>query len=260
MNDTVIIQRDGAIATLSFNRPAQLNALNDAMMFALRDSLLAVEADANIRVVVLRGEGKAFMAGGDVAMFHARRDQSREEMLALGKVFHESIAILRRMGKPVLASVQGACAGGGLAVMLACDLAIAADNSQYTLAYARIGATPDGGSTHTLSRIVGLRKTMELALLPDTFGAAEAARLGLVNWVVAEADLAARTQEIAERLAAGPTQVFARTKALIQAAADRPLGAQLDAEAEAFSSNAMEAEFKEGVAAFVEKRKPNFHP
>jgi 2-(1,2-epoxy-1,2-dihydrophenyl)acetyl-CoA isomerase len=258
MNDTVLIQRAGAIATLSFNRPAQLNALNDAMMFALRDALLEVEADANIRVVVLKGEGKAFMAGGDVAMFHERRDQSREEMLALGTVFHESIAILRRMGKPVLASVQGACAGGGLAVMLACDLAVAAESSQYTLAYARIGATPDGGSTHTLSRIVGLRKAMELALLPDTFGAVEAARLGLVNWVVPDADLAAKTHAIAERLAAGPAETFARTKALLQAAADRTLGEQLAAEAEAFSTNAMGWEFKEGVAAFVEKRKPNF--
>jgi 2-(1,2-epoxy-1,2-dihydrophenyl)acetyl-CoA isomerase len=258
MNDTVLSTHNGAIATLSFNRPAQLNALNDAMMFGLRDALLAVEADANIRVVVLKGEGKAFMAGGDVAMFHARRDQSREDMLALGKVFHESIAILRRMGKPVLASVQGACAGGGLAVMLACDLAVAAESSQYTLAYARIGATPDGGSTHTLSRIVGLRKAMELALLPDTFGAAEAARLGLVNWVVADAELAAQTQSIAERLAAGPKETFARTKALLQSAGDRTLEDQLAAEAEAFATNAMGVEFKEGVAAFVEKRKPRF--
>lgn len=257
-NDTVLLSIEGAIATVTLNRPAQLNALNDAMMYGLRDVLSRVERDANIRVVILNGAGKAFMAGGDVAMFHARKDEVSSQFHELGGVFHDSIKTLRRMGKPVLASVQGACAGGGLSVMLACDLAIAADTSQFTLAYARIGTSPDGGSTHFLPRIVGARKALELALLPDAFGAEKALELGLVNWVVAEKALGAETQKIAERLAQGPSRAFAHTKALINATFDRPMDAQLDAEVSAFADCASGHDFKEGVTAFVEKRKPGY--
>jgi len=258
MNDTVLLSIDGAIATVTLNRPAQLNALNDAMMFDLRDVLARMEQDANIRVVILNGAGKAFMAGGDVAMFHAKKDEVSSLFHELGGTFHESIKTLRSMGKPVIASVQGACAGGGLSVMLACDLAIAADTSQFTLAYARIGTSPDGGSTHFLPRIVGSRKAMELALLTDAFGAAKALELGLVNWVVPEATLEAETLKIAQRLAAGPSHAFANTKALINATFDRTMDAQLDAEVKAFADCASGHDFKEGVTAFVEKRKPQF--
>lgn len=258
MNSTVLLSVDGAIATVTLNRPAQLNALNDAMMFGLRDVLMQVEQDANIRVVVLKGAGKAFMAGGDVAMFHAKKDEVSSLFHELGGTFHDSIKALRRMRKPVLASVQGACAGGGLSVMLACDLAIAADTGQFTLAYARIGTSPDGGSTHFLPRIVGSRKALELALLPDTFSSQKALELGLVNWVVPEAALNAETSRIAERLASGPTCAFAHTKALINATFDRTMEVQLEAEVHAFADCASGHDFKEGVTAFVEKRKPQF--
>lgn len=258
MNDTVLLSIAGPIATVTLNRPAQLNALNDAMMFGLRDVLARVEQDANIRVVILKGAGKAFMAGGDVAMFHAKKDEVSSLFHELGGTFHDSIKTLRRMGKPVIASVHGACAGGGLSVMLACDLAIASDSSQFTLAYARIGTSPDGGSTHFLPRIVGSRKAMELALLTDAFGAAKALELGLVNWVVPEGTLEAETLKLAHRLAAGPSHAFANTKALINATFDRPMDAQLDAEVRAFADCASGYDFKEGVAAFVEKRKPQF--
>lgn len=258
MNQTVLLSIDGPVATVTLNRPAQLNALNDAMMLGLRDVLGEVERDANIRVVILTGAGKAFMAGGDVAMFHAKKDEVAALFHELGGTFHESIRTLRRMGKPVIASVQGACAGGGLSVMLACDLAIAADTCQFTLAYARIGASPDGGSTHFLPRIVGTRKALELALLPDGFGADQALALGLVNRVVPEAVLEAETRKIADRLAVGPSRAFAHTKALINATFDRPLDAQLAAEVTAFADCASGHDFKEGVTAFVEKRKPQF--
>jgi 2-(1,2-epoxy-1,2-dihydrophenyl)acetyl-CoA isomerase len=258
MNEPVLLSIDDAIATVTLNRPAQLNALNDAMMFGLRDTLARVEQDANIRVVILNGAGKAFMAGGDVAMFHARKDEVSSLFHELGGAFHESIKTLRCMGKPVIASVQGACAGGGLSVMLACDLAIAADTSQFTLAYARIGVSPDGGSTHFLPRIVGTRKALELALLTEAFGAAKALELGLVNSVVPEAHLATETRKLAERLAVGPSRAFAHTKALINASFDRPMDAQLDAEVKAFADCATGHDFKEGVTAFVEKRKPQF--
>jgi 2-(1,2-epoxy-1,2-dihydrophenyl)acetyl-CoA isomerase len=176
----------------------------------------------------------------------------------LGQAFHASIHNLRAMPKPVLASVHGAVAGGGLSVMLACDVAIAADDTQFTLAYSNIGTSPDGGSTWFLPRVVGMRKALELAFLPDMFPAEEARSLGLVNWVVPAADLAARTAALAERLSHGPTRAFGRTKALMNSTWEQPMAAQLDDELKAFAACAAESDFKEGIAAFVEKRKPRF--
>lgn len=259
MNDTVLLKKTGSIATVTLNRPAQMNALNDAMMLGLRDVLSEVAEDANIRVVVMRGAGKAFMAGGDVAMFHAKKEEVAALFHELGGVFHESIKLLRSMPKPVIACVHGPCAGGGLSVMLACDLAIAADTAQFTLAYSRIGTSPDGGSTVFLPRIVGTRKTLELALLPDVFSAQEAKALGIVNWVVPDDQLDVETAKLAARLAAGPTRAFAHTKALVNATFERPMAEQLDAEVRAFADCASGHDFKEGVTAFVEKRKPDFN-
>ncbi len=258
MNDTVLLEKRDAIAFITFNRPERLNALNDAMMAGLHDALKQTENDEAIRAVVLRGAGSAFMAGGDVAMFHANKDKLASEFLELGNLFHESIKIMRRMPKPIVASVHGACAGGGLSVMLACDIAIAAENAQFTLAYARIGASPDGGSTYFLPRIVGTRKALELALLPEPFDARTAHALGLVNFIVADTLLDAEIKRIAARLAAGPTAAFARTKALINSAFDSTLEQQLDLEIKSFAECATGNDFKEGVTAFVEKRKPVF--
>ena len=258
MNDTVLLTTRDAVAYLTLNRPAQLNALNRDMMIGLRDTLGKIESAPDIRAVVVRGAGKAFMAGGDVAMFHANKDAVAGMFHELGGAFHDSIRILRRMPKPVLASVHGACAGGGLSVMLGCDIAVAADTAQFTLAYSRIGTSPDGGSTHFLPRIVGTRKALELAFLPDVFDAATALALGLVNWVVPADRLEAETDRIAARLAAGPTRAFAHTKRLMNESFDHPMDAQLDREVKAFADCASGHDFKEGVTAFVEKRKPEF--
>jgi 2-(1,2-epoxy-1,2-dihydrophenyl)acetyl-CoA isomerase len=154
--------------------------------------------------------------------------------------------------------VRGAAAGFGLSLMMACDLAIAADNAYFTLAYTLIGASPDGGSTFSLPRIVGQKKAMEIALLGDRFDASTAERLGIVNRVVPAAALEEETARLAARLASGPTAVYARTKTLLQASLNASLPAQLQAEAEAFAASAAEPDFREGLAAFIEKRKPQF--
>ena len=258
MTSTVLVERHGAAAILTLNRPEKYNALDDAMMRDLDAATREVAEDAAVRAVMLRGAGKAFMSGGDVAMFHARLQSIAEQFASMGQVFHASVKRLRTMPKPVLACVQGVAAGGGLSVMLACDLAIAARSSSYSLAYANIGTSPDGGSSVVLPRIVGMRKAFELAFLPDRIDSATALALGLVNWVVEDADLEARALEILQRLAHGPTFAFARTKEIFNSTWENPMNAQLDAELAAFARCTRTHDFAEGTTAFVEKRKPDF--
>ena len=257
LNKAVIYEENGAIATITLNRPLQLNAMDNNMMLALREALNRAQADV-IRVVIICGAGKAFMAGGDVATFAKRADKLSALLPNMIGLFHESISLIRSLDKPVIASVHGACAGGGLSLMLACDFAIAAQSSKFTMAYANIGTSPDGGGTFFLPRLVGARRAMELMLLADKFDADAAQRLGIVNTVVADDALAAHTAALATRLSLGPTRAYANTKTLIDASFERDLASQLNAEMLAFVDCAKGADFKEGVQAFVEKRKPTF--
>ena len=252
----------GGVCTITMNRPKALNALNGELARALRDAVFAAEQNKDVRCVVLKG-GEHFMAGGDLKWFHeslAKHPLAEIKVTFEGFIqeVHTMIVSIRRMPKPVIASVSGAAAGFGLSLALACDLTIAADTSYYTLAYAAIGVTPDGGSTYALARLVGLKKAAEIAMLADRFDAATAERLGLINKVVPAASLDAETQKLAQRLAAGPTAVYGRTKALLQRSLDNPLESQLQREAEAFAQSATEPDFAEGIRAFIEKRKPNY--
>jgi len=258
----VLVAREGGVATLTLNRPQALNALDHALTLALRESVLAAEHDPAVRCLVLRG-GEHFMAGGDLKWFSTlvegrSSEQNRVQFEALIHEVHTVILALRRMPKPVLASVRGAVAGFGMSLMMACDLALAADSAYFTLAYTLIGASPDGGSTFSLPRIVGQKKAMEIALLGERFDAATAERLGLVNRVVPVGSLEIETTKLAARLAAGPTAVYARTKALLNGSLNASLESQLQREAEAFAQSASEPDFREGLAAFIGKRKPRF--
>ncbi len=262
MNDSVLLDVSEGIATLTLNRPKALNALNDDMIEALLDVLPRVEADPGARCLVVRGAGDHFMAGGDLKQFQCRLteqpDSRRRHFQEMIHHLHPAIVTLRRMPKPVIASVRGAAAGFGLSLMMATDLAIAADDAYFTLAYCLIGTSPDGGSSYHLPRIVGVRKAMEIALLGERFDAAEAERLGLVNWVVPAADLEAETAKLAGRLAAGPARALANTKRLLEKSFESALEDQLGAEAEGFADCAASADFAEGVTAFIEKRPAKF--
>lgn len=258
MSDKLRTIVDGAVATIVFDRPQVRNALDDEMILAFRASCERVAAEDAVRCVVLRGEGAAFLAGGDVAMFRSRLDELPALSLSLARELHGGILALRRMPKPAIASVHGAVAGAGVSIMAACDLAIAADDARFTAAYSAIGTSPDGGASAFLSRCLGPRRALEFLLLSEPVDAARALAMGLVNRVVPAGDLAAHTKALAARLAAGPTRAYAETKRLVDAAAEASLEAQLEAEAQAFSRCAASADMREGVSAFVEKRRPDF--
>ncbi len=259
MSDSLLYAVSDGVATITFNRPAVMNALDADMIRAFRVVSERAGNDTAAKVVVLRGAGPAFVAGGDVAAFH--RDLAKMPALvpALAGELHGGVLALRRAPKPVLAAVHGAVAGAGLSIMLGCDLVLAAAGTQFSMAYSRIGTSPDGGATWFLPRLAGYQRAMELLLLADTVDADAMHRLGVVNRVVAADQLAAETAALAQRLAAGPARAYAETKALVNRSLHGGLDAQLEAEALAFARCTASADFAEGVTAFVEKRKAAFN-
>lgn len=258
----VIVERAGGIVTLTLNRPQARNALSDEMVRSLDEAFTAGEREAAVRAYVIRGAGEHFMAGGDVKKFYANRSKPAEQRRADSErgvhQLHLVIYKMRRAPQPIVASVRGAVAGFGVSLMLACDLAIAAEDAFFTLAYCHIGLSPDGSSTWSLPRIVGTRKAMELALLGERFQAGEALRLGLVNRVVPVAALGDETAKLASRLASGPGRAYAHTKRLIDASLGNSLETQLQMEGVALADCMASDDLNEGAAAFVEKRAPRF--
>lgn len=258
MSPSIRLAVDASVATITFDRPQVMNAMDGEMMIQLRAAAELVERDPVVRAVVLRGEGDAFLAGGDVALFAQRLPELPELIVRWGRELHFAVQSLRRMDKPVLASVHGAVAGAGFSILCCADLAIAADTTRFSLAYTNIGTSPDGGSSFFLPRLVGYKKAMELTLLPDLFDAPTAQRLGLVNWVVPAAQLADETARLTQRLAHGPTRAYGEAKRLMNQSLGRAMETQMEEELFAFARCARTRDLAEGVTAFVEKRKPVF--
>ena len=254
----VLYAVDGAVATITMNRPAQLNALNRDLAFALRDAVKRAAEDETIRAVRIQGEGRAFMAGGDVGMFAENFDAAPETIGHLIEAFHGIVTTIRTMPKPVIAVLQGAVAGGGLGLALACDVAIAADNVVMISAYTKLGTSPDGGTTWSVTQALGARRAIEFIMLNDPLDAKGALALGFVNRVVPLADLETESMAYALRFVAGSKGANAAVKRLVHAAAEGQFASQLALERASFIERAGTADFQEGVTAFIEKRPTRF--
>jgi 2-(1,2-epoxy-1,2-dihydrophenyl)acetyl-CoA isomerase len=254
----VLLEIADGIADIRFNRPDVLNAIDVATARAFRDTVIAASADASVRVMVLSGAGRAFVAGGDLGYFRKAGAGAPEAAGVLIEPIHDAVERLRSAAQPVLASLHGAVAGAGMSLAMAADLAIAADDVIFNLAYVKVAATPDCSASWSLPRLVGMRKALEIALLADNLGAAEAQRLGLVNWVVPAGDLATATRKIAQRLAASAPLAVQGIKRLLSTSLSRTLKEQLDAERDSFMRLAGSDDFHEALAAFFDKRRPEF--
>lgn len=263
MANTVLLDVSNRVATVTLNRPAQLNAFSLEMMQDLLLTVRELRERKDVEVVVITGAGDHFMAGGDLKDFATQFHLTPQARLVTFRAMIEenvnaSVEILQSLSQPVIAKVRGACAGFGMSLMLGCDLALAADSAKFTTAYSSIGLPADGGMSFFLPRVVGHRKAMELLLLAERFDAAEALRLGLVNRVVPGADLDAETDKLVTRLQSGPRQAYGEIKHLLAASFDVKIESQLQSEAEAFARCSATGDFVEGINAFIEKRPPGF--
>jgi 2-(1,2-epoxy-1,2-dihydrophenyl)acetyl-CoA isomerase len=246
--------RDGAVLTITLNRPDVLNALNkathDALAAALKDA-----RDPEVRAVVLTGAGRGFCVGQDLTEFGEAPGDIADRLRGS---YHPNVLAVRALEKPVIASVNGPAAGAGLSFAAACDLRIAADSATFVPAFINIGLVPDSGGTFFIARLLGPARAFEWMTSGRRLTAAEAQAWGLVSEVVDADRLADRTAELAATLAAMPTRAIGMTKRLFDAAPNNTLEEQLELEAQLQPAATQTEDFREGVAAFLEKREPDF--
>ena len=251
----LLLERQGAIATLRLNRPDALNAINVPMAQALLAAVQTIGADPSVRAVVITGNGKGFMAGGDLATLRADPVQGAADLL---EPLNAAVALLGQINAPVIAQVHGVAAGAGLSLMLQADFVLAAEGTRLNLAYINLGTSCDVGASWALPRLVGQRRALEIALLGESFSASDAERMGLIYRVLPAAELDAAVLQLAQRLAAGPTVAYGHMRRLMRSSFDNDLPTQLAAEAAAFAQCAQTTDLTEGIEAFFAKRPAAF--
>ena len=249
---------DGGVATITLQRPDALNAMSPSMARELHDAVLRIDADVEVRAVVLTGAGKAFCAGGDLGEFVAAGTGARTLILQMTGDLHLALSRLARNRAPVIAAVNGTAAGAGFSLVMAADLAIADEKAVFTMAYTNAGLSPDGSSTYYMPRKIGDRRTRELMLTNRLLKANEALDWGVVNQVVAAGEAVSAAQKLAASMATGPTQAFAQVKQLLDTTFNESLESQMELEARAIATQVISTDGQEGMAAFAEKRKPEF--
>ena len=251
--DTVTLARADGVATLTLNRPESFNALDLTLGRDLFGAVLEVDDDDSVRAIVVTGAGKAFCAGGDVKAFVDNLSRIGAHIKELTTYLHGAVSRLARSEKPVIMAINGVAAGGGMSFALAGDLVLAAESARFTMAYSRIGATPDGSSSYSLPRLVGLRRAMELYFTNRVLTAREAYEWGLVTRVVPDAELATAAHALARELAQGPTRAFGGAKRLFHQSTWESLETQMELEAQAIAASGRTEDFRAGVTAFAAK-------
>jgi len=260
-NEHLLAERRDGVLSLTLNQPDKLNALSDQMIAGLLDELGRAAHDAEVRCVVVSGAGRGFCSGGDVSRMRERNEGDGpgltvEQRMASLRRAEEVSLMLHELPKPTIAAINGAAAGAGLSVALACDLRIAADSARLVTAFARVGFSGDFGGTWLMTRLVGPARAKEFYFLADPIDANQALALGLVNRVVPAASLMVEAAVLANRLASGPAIAYGYMKANINAALTADLRTLLDREAVGQTLTGRTEDHREAVKAFLEKRQP----
>jgi 2-(1,2-epoxy-1,2-dihydrophenyl)acetyl-CoA isomerase len=254
----ITFEKQAAIARITLNRPDAANGLDSLMASELKQAAQQCDGDPELKVVILTAHGRFFCAGGDLKEMLSHGDEIGAAAQALSDDFHAAISMLSRMQATLIIAVNGIAAGGGFSLALIGDLVLAAESASFTMAYTRAGLCPDGASSHFLPRLVGLRKAQELMLCNPTLDAREACALGLITRVVADQDLAAETERLANELANGARLSAAYARKLLLASPANDLEAQMALEGQLLAQCAASPDGREGIQAFVDKRKPDF--
>lgn len=258
MSSQMLTERRGAALILTLSEPATRNALSPQACAAGIEAVGGAEADPEIRAIVLRGEGAHFCSGGNVQRLAGVREGEPAAQAQSMERFHGLIEALRTCPKPVIAAVEGFAAGGGAALALACDLIVAAEDARFILSYGKIGLSPDGGSSYHLGRLLPRGQALKMLWLPEVMSAREWQQQGLVQMLSDSGRALDQALALAERLAAMAPNALASAKELVNAAPDRELREQLDAERDHFVRNLFHRNAGEGLQAFIGKRPPRF--
>ncbi|MGH8013961.1 MAG: enoyl-CoA hydratase/isomerase family protein [Candidatus Binataceae bacterium] len=258
MSDLIFEKRDH-VAYLTLNRPDAANALNAGLVREINDAVRQCEIDADVRAVLLTGAGKMFCGGGDLKAFASQPPSELPGYLKeVTHYLHGAIAHFARMRAPVIVAVNGNAGGGGMSLACAGDIVLAGESSRFTLAYTRVGLTLDGSSSYFLPRVIGLRRTMELALTSRTLSAQEAQSVGLITRVVADAALLAEADKVAKELASGATLAYGGVKRLMAMTSNNTLEQQMELESTIIAEMGGTRDGQEGISAFLAKRAPKF--
>ncbi len=256
MSDTIYTHIENGVATLTLNRPKVFNSFNREMAFALQSALDEAAANTEVRAIVITGEGKAFCAGQDLAEVSGPENPGFQSILA--DHYNPIVRRIRDIEKPVIAAVNGVAAGAGANIALCCDIVIAAESAAFIQAFSKIGLIPDSGGTYFLPRLIGFQKASALMMLGEKVSAKDAERLGMIYQVVSDDEFSTAIKNTAEHVAQMPTFGLAMTKKALNSAMNNTFDQQLHLEEALQIKAGRSNDYREGVTAFMEKRKPNF--
>jgi len=255
---TVLYEMKDHVARITLNRPDEANSINLEMALELMHASIQASESPAVRAVIITGAGKMFSGGGDLKSFAAQEDRLPGHLKQVALYLHAAISRLVRMDAPLLVAVNGSAGGAGMSLCLFADLVLAAESAKFTLAYTRAGLSPDGGATYYLPRIIGVRRALELALTNRVLTPREAQDWGIVTRVVPDSELQAEALALAGQLASGATRAFGAARRLLHHSFAESLETQMELEAQAIADQARTHDAREGIAAFIAKRKPAF--